>query len=184
MSADDGDRKPVEGLVGRPFGEGLRIGIAAGLFNRRISRLLVEGARRTLETAGVAPADIVVAWAPGAFELPLVAQALADAGCDAVVCLGAVIRGETTHYDFVAGECAAGIRQVSLEAELPVIFGVLTTENLDQALARSGGPNGHKGEEAARAALEMVDLLRRIEPAPSPTAQPDEGPSGPRLYQA
>lgn len=183
MSADGDDNAPVDGLVGEAQGTGLRIGIAAGLFNRRISRLLVEGALRVLQQSGVEQSDVTVAWAPGAFELPLVAQALADSGCDAVICLGAVIRGETTHYDFVAGECAAGIRQVALEAELPVIFGVLTTENLDQALARSGGAHGHKGEEAARAALEMVDLLRRLGPATADREQTDGG-SGPRLYQA
>ena len=109
-------------------------------------------------------------WVPGAFEIPLVAQRLAaSGGVDAVVCLGAVIRGDTPHFDFVAGECAAGISRVSLDTGVPVVFGVLTTDDLDQALARCGGPavNGvacNKGEESAATAIEMVDLLRQLPP--------------------
>ena len=107
-----------------------------------------------------------VHWVPGAFEIPLVAQRLAASGvCDAVVCLGAVIRGDTPHFEFVAGECAAGIARVSLDTGVPVVFGVLTTDDLDQALARCGGSAGNKGDESARTAVEMVDLLRQLDAA-------------------
>ena len=159
----------LEGLVGRVGavvvgdhdGRGLRVGLACGRFNGGISWRLLEGALAGLAEAGVDRADTSVAWAPGAFELPLVARGFARAGTvDAVACLGAVIRGETGHYDFVAGECAAGLQQVQLSTGVPVVFGVLTTDTVDQALARSAPGPENKGREAALAAVEMVRLLR------------------------
>jgi 6,7-dimethyl-8-ribityllumazine synthase len=145
---------------------GMRIAVVAGRFNDHITRPLLDGALGALRDAGLEA--VPVHWVPGAFEIPLVAQRLALSGeCDAVVCLGAVVRGDTPHFDFVAGECAAGIARVALDTGVPVIFGVLTTDNLEQALARSGGAavNGvacNKGEESATTAVEMVDLLRQI----------------------
>ena len=125
--------------------------------------MLLAGALAELERLGVASADRTVAWVPGAFELPLAAMAMARTRrYDAVVCLGAVIRGETSHYDFVAGECASGLQRVQLDLALPVIFGVLTTENLEQALERAGGVLGNKGTEAAATAIEMATVLRQL----------------------
>ena len=147
---------------------GMRIAVVAGRFNDHITTPLLDGALGALRAAGLD--DVPVHWVPGAFEIPLVAQRLAASGaCDAVVCLGAVIRGDTPHFDFVAGECAAGIARVSLDTGVPVVFGVLTTDTLDQALARCGGAevNGvacNKGEESANTAVEMVDLLRQLPP--------------------
>jgi 6,7-dimethyl-8-ribityllumazine synthase len=139
----------------------MRIAVVAGRFNDHITVPLLDGALRTLRDAGL---DAVpVHWVPGAFEIPLVAQRLAGSGeCDAVICLGAVIRGDTPHFDFVARECAAGIARVSLDTGVPVVFGVLTTDDLDQALARCGGVVGNKGEESAATAVEMVNLLRQL----------------------
>src|SRR6185436_10651391 len=123
---------------------GMRIAPVAGRFNDHITTPLLDGALATLRKAGLD--DVPVHWVPGAFEIPLVAQRLAaSGGCDAVVCLGAVIRGDTPHFDYVAGECAAGIARVSLETGIPCIFGVLTVDNLDQAMARTGGAEGNKG---------------------------------------
>jgi len=141
-------------------GRGLRVGVAAALFNGGITGRLLAGALDGLAECGVDRADVTVAWAPGAFELPLVARSLASGHHDAVVCLGAVIRGETGHYDVVAGQCAAGITRVGLDTGVPVIFGVLTTDTLDQALARSAPDPTNKGREAAVSAVEMVRLLR------------------------
>lgn len=149
-------------LRGDHSGTGLRIAIACALFNGGISLRLLNGALDALAEAGTERNDVTVAWAPGAFELPLVARAFATAGkVDAVLCFGAVVRGETGHYDFVAGESASGIQQVQLSTGIPVIFGVLTTETLEQALARSEpGDEGNKGREAALTGIEMVRLLR------------------------
>ena len=182
MSSDNAAEGPLKGLVGEARGAGVHVGIAAGRFNGRITQLLLDGALERLHAAGVEPENVTVAWAPGAFELPLLAQALADGGADAVICLGAVIRGDTAHFDFVAGECASGIQRAALDADIPVIFGVLTTDTLDQALARCGGEHGHKGVEAAEAALEMVDVLRRL--ARGAEAPPQDASAGPRLYKA
>jgi len=143
---------------------GMQIAIVAGRFNDHITTPLLDGALATLGKAGLS--DVPVHWVPGAFEIPLVAQRLAVSGtCDAVICLGAVVRGDTPHFEYVAGECAAGIMRVSLATGVPVIFGVLTTDDLDQALARCGGEAGHKGEESAATAVEMVNLLRQIPPS-------------------
>ena len=144
-------------------GTGVRVGIVAGRFNDVITWRLLDGARRGLAEVGVADADVLVEWVPGAFEVPFASKLLAASGrVDAVICLGAVIRGETSHYDFVAGEAARGIQDVQIETGVPVIFGVLTTEDDDQAYARSEGPGGHNvGEEGARTAVEMVQLVRR-----------------------
>jgi len=148
-------------LVGDHQGQGIRIGVACGLFNGGITTRLLDGALDGLAACGVDSSDVRVAWAPGAFELPLVARALASAGTvDAVVCLGAVIRGDTGHYDFVAGQCAAGLQRVQLDTGLPVVFGVLTTDTVDQALERSLPDDTNKGREAAVTAVEMVRLLR------------------------
>jgi 6,7-dimethyl-8-ribityllumazine synthase len=148
-------------LRGEHNGTGLRVGIACALFNGGISVRLVNGALEGLAEAGTDRNDVTVAWAPGAFELPLVARAFAATGkVDAVLCLGAVIRGETGHYDFVAGECASGIQQVQLSTGVPVVFGVLTTDTLEQALARSEPDQSNKGREGAFTAIEMVRLLR------------------------
>jgi 6,7-dimethyl-8-ribityllumazine synthase len=158
---------------GRLKGVGMRIAVAASRFNRIVTDGLLEGARGALERNGVDGASVTVAWAPGAFELPLVAQRLATSGdYDAVICLGAVIKGGTDHYEHVAGQCAAGLTRVALDTGVPVVFGVLTTETLAQALDRSGahsegrsGPASgldNKGEEAADTAVEMADLLRQL----------------------
>ena len=142
---------------------GMRIAVVAGRFNDHITKPLLDGALSTLREAGLD--DVPVYWVPGAFEIPLVAQRLAvTSASDAVICLGAVIRGDTPHFDYVAGECAAGIMRVSLATGVPIVFGVLTTDDLDQALARCGGEVGNKGCESAATAIEMVDLLRKIGP--------------------
>jgi len=140
---------------------GMRFAIVVARFNRDITERLLEGAEAMFAKHDAA--DVHVAWVPGAYELPLVAKRLAGAGAvDAVVCLGAVIRGETAHFEFVAGEPAAGITRAALDTGVPVIFGVLTVDNREQALDRLGGSAGHKGEEAALTAIEMVSLLRDL----------------------
>ncbi len=142
---------------------GVRIAFACAEFNGGITDRLLTGALDWLESAGCDLGDVTVAWAPGAFELPLLAQSLAASGrIDAVVCLGAVIRGDTGHYEFVAGECAAGIQQVQLDTGLPVVFGVLTTDTVEQALVRSLPDETNKGTEAVRTALETVAVLRAV----------------------
>jgi len=153
----------LEGIRGFGDGSGLRIAVACSRFNGQVTSLLLRGAIAELDRCGVGEDHRTVIWVSGAFELPLAAMAVARTNeYDAIICLGAVIRGETSHYDFVAGECAAGIQRVQLEMGLPVVFGVLTTENLDQALDRAGGALGNKGTEAAMTAIEMSDVLRRL----------------------
>jgi len=149
-------------LDGRHDGRGLRVGIACGRFNGGVTLRLLEAAVTTLRDSGVDKSDIVVAWAPGAFELPLLARAFATAArpFDAVITLGAVIRGDTGHYEVVAGECARGVQDVQLTTGVPVVFGVLTTNTVDQALERSLPDDSNKGRESALTALEMANLLR------------------------
>ena len=143
------------------------MGISCGRFNDLITERLLSGARDGLLRHGVDEASITEAWVPGAFELPLTASRLASSGeYDAVICLGAVIRGATGHYEHVAGQCAAGIARVALDTGVPVVFGVLTTDTIEQALERAGTKAGNKGYESAETALEMVDLLRQL---PKPT---------------
>jgi 6,7-dimethyl-8-ribityllumazine synthase len=142
---------------------GRRFAIAAAAFNEVVVGKLVEGAVACFRAHGIADDDLTVAWVPGAFELPLVARRLAGSGLyDAVVCVGAVIRGETAHFDYVAGEAARGIREVSVQTGVPVMFGVLTTENLEQALDRAGGKHGNKGWDAAVAAMQTVSVLDQL----------------------
>jgi 6,7-dimethyl-8-ribityllumazine synthase len=142
---------------------GRRFGIAASRFHRVIVDRLVDAARDCLERHGVDADDVDVAWVPGAFELPLVARRLAGAGdYEAVICLGAVIRGETPHFDYVAAEAARGIADVARDLGVPVAFGVITAETLDQARDRAGGAHGNKGWDAALAAIEMASLLERL----------------------
>ena len=144
-------------------GEGVRVAIACGRFNDLITERLLAGARDGLLRHGVDEASITEVWVPGAFELPLAASRLAESGeYDAVICLGAVIRGATGHYEHVAGQCAAGIARVALDTGLPVVFGVLTTDTIEQAIERAGTKAGNKGYESAETALEMVDLLRQL----------------------
>jgi len=139
------------------------IAIVAAEFNHFIVQQLVDGALDALQRNGVAEANITVAWVPGAFELPLAADVLASRGVhDAVIALGAVIRGGTPHFDYVAGECSRGIAQVGLKHALPAIFGVLTTDNIDQALERAGSGSGNKGFDTAVAALQMIAFLDRV----------------------
>ena len=148
---------------GQLRGDGLRVAIAASRFNDFITERLLAGAKDGLLRHAVDEGSITVAWAPGAFELPLVAQRLASSGeYDAVICVGAVIRGATGHYEHVAGQCAAGIERVQLDTGVPVIFGVLTTENVEQAIERAGTKAGNKGFESAITAIEMADLLRQL----------------------
>lgn len=141
-------------------GAGRRIAVVAARFNEAVTTKLLEGALAGLAKHGVAPDCVDVAWVPGAFEIPLAARRFAATGAyDAVICLGAVIRGETAHFELVANEAARGVAQVSLDTEVPIIFEVLATETLAQAEARAGGAHGNKGWEAAEAALEMASLL-------------------------
>jgi len=154
------DGRVGKNLEGAHDGRGLRLGVACARFNGGITLRLLEGAVVAAAQLGVDLNDVVVAWVPGAFELPLAAKAMIESGLDAVIALGAVIRGETGHYDFVAGECARGLQDVSLASTKPVIFGVLTTDTVDQALDRSVEGAGNKGAEALETAVEMVRLLR------------------------
>ena len=151
-------------IEGALKGDGRRIGIVVARFNSFIAEKLLDGALDILRREGVADADITVARAPGAFEIPLVAQKMARSGkYDAVLCLGAVIRGATPHFDYVAAEMSKGIAHVMLETGLPVLFGVLTTDSIEQAIERAGTKAGNKGADVALAALEMVNLLAELD---------------------
>jgi len=145
-------------------GAGLRIAVLCARFNDLITKRLLDGVRRGARFAGVADEDLTVAWVPGAFELPLAAKASAESGrFDAVIVLGAVIRGETSHYEIVSEQCARGVQDVQLTTGVPVMFGVLTVEDLDQALARSEDAGGHNvGEECGLGAVEVVGFLRSV----------------------
>ena len=147
-------------------GLGLRIAIACARFNDHVTMRLLEGARRGLAECKVDDADVTEVWVPGAFELPLTAKTFAESGeVDAVICLGCVLRGDTAHFELVAGEAAAGIQRVGLDTGVPIVFGVLTTENLEQALARSDDAGGENaGEDGARTAVEMARLIASIRP--------------------
>ncbi|WP_286164754.1 MULTISPECIES: 6,7-dimethyl-8-ribityllumazine synthase [Clostridia] len=150
-------------LQGTLVGTDLRIGIVVGRFNEFITGKLLEGAEDTLIRHGVAADQITVAWVPGAYEIPLIAKKMAmHEEYDAVITLGAVIRGATPHFDYVCNEAAKGVSQASLQMNKPVIFGILTTETIEQAIERAGTKAGNKGSEAAIAAIEMVNLLRSM----------------------
>ena len=141
----------------------MRFGIVVGRFNDIVSQRLLEGAVDALVRHGAAQTDITVVWVPGAFEIPVAARELAErGGVDAVICLGAVIRGATSHFEHIAGAAAQGVAGVHAATGIPASFGVLTTETLEQALDRAGGKNGNKGADAALAAVEMVSLLRAL----------------------
>jgi 6,7-dimethyl-8-ribityllumazine synthase len=144
-------------------GEGLRVALVASRFNELIVERLVDGATSALRRHGVGDDDITVVWVPGAFEIPVAAKQLAASGSyDAVVTLGAVIRGATAHFEHVAGQAAAGVQRAALDTGVPVIFGVLTTDTIEQALERAGTKLGNKGAEAAVAAIEMATLLKDL----------------------
>ena len=152
--------KTVEGKV---VAEGLKIGIVGARFNEFIVSKLISGARDGLVRHGVNDDDITLAWVPGAFEIPLVAKKMALSGkYDAVICLGAVIRGATSHYDYVCAEVSKGIAAVSLEAQIPVMFGVVTTDNIEQAIERAGTKAGNKGYDCALGAIQMINLTRQL----------------------
>ena len=156
----------LPGIRGLADGADLRIAVVCSRFNGEVTSRLLKGVLAELDRCSVTEADRTVVWVPGAFELPLAAMALARTRqYDAVICLGAVIRGETSHYDFVAGECAAGLQRVQLEMNLPVVFGVLTTESLRASSRALGGAVGNKGTEAAMTAIEMSNVLRQLESA-------------------
>lgn len=148
---------------GKLTGRGVKVGIVVGRFNEFISGKLLEGAIDGLKRHGVEEGDIDIAWVPGSFEIPLAAQKLANnEKYDGVICLGAVIRGETPHFDYVSAEVAKGVAKVGLDTGTPVIFGVLTTDNIEQAIARAGTKAGNKGFEAAMNLIEMVNLLNLL----------------------
>ena len=149
--------------TGKLDATGMRFGIVVARFNENISQRLLEGAVDALVRHGAREEDLEVAWVPGSFEIPIAARELAErSAVDAVVCLGAVIRGETAHFDYVAGEAARGVAAVHPASGIPASFGVLTTDTVEQALERAGGKYGNKGADAALAAVEMVSLLRSL----------------------
>jgi 6,7-dimethyl-8-ribityllumazine synthase len=153
----------MEVKTGKLRAEGRAFALVVARFNDFVTTKLLEGAVDTLARLGAAEADITVAWVPGALEIPVAAAAMAKSGSyAAVICLGTVIRGETPHFDFVAGQCAAGISAVARETGVPVIMGVLTTATMEQAIDRAGGKMGNKGADAATAAVEMADLLGQL----------------------
>ena len=148
---------------GKVVSEGMKVGIVAARFNEFIVSKLVGGAMDGLIRHDVKEEDVTVAWVPGAFEIPVVAKKMAKSGkYDAVICLGAVIRGATSHYDYVCNEVSKGVASVSLETEIPVLFGVVTTENIEQAIERAGTKAGNKGYDCALSAIEMINLMKQI----------------------
>ena len=149
---------------GKLVSENIKVGIVVARFNEFITSKLLSGAMDTLIRHEVKEENIQVAWVPGAFEIPLIASKMAENGkYDAVICLGAVIRGSTSHYDYVCNEVSKGIASVSLKSGIPVMFGVLTTENIEQAIERAGSKAGNKGSECAEGAIEMVNLILEIQ---------------------
>lgn len=153
--------RTLEGIYN---GEGFKIAIVASRFNEFITNKLIGGAEDCLLRHGVAAEDITLAWVPGAFEIPMIAKKIAKSGkYDAVICVGAVIRGATSHYDYVCAEVSKGIAQVGLETGVPVLFGVLTTDTIEQAIERAGTKAGNKGTDCAMGALEMVNLVKTID---------------------
>ena len=149
---------------GKLISKDTRIGIVVARFNEFITSKLLGGAIDTLKRHDVNEDSIDVAWVPGAFEIPLIASKMARSGkYDAVICVGAVIRGNTSHYDYVCNEVSKGIANVSLASDIPVMFGVITTENIEQAIERAGSKAGNKGSECAEGAIEMINLIREIE---------------------
>lgn len=150
-------------IEGQLLASSEKIGIVVARFNDLVTRRLLDGALDTLKRHGLSDEGVTVVHVPGSFELPLVAQRLAHSGqFSAVICLGAVIQGETTHHEYINHQMAAGILQASLSSQVPITFGVLTCQNMDQALDRAGGKAGNKGHEAALAAIEMVDVLKKL----------------------
>lgn len=148
---------------GKLVAKEVKVGIVAARFNEFITSKLLDGALDGLKRHDVREEDIHVAWVPGAFEIPLIASKMAKSGkYDAVICLGAVIRGSTSHYDYVCNELSKGIAAVSLESSIPVMFGVLTTENIEQAIERAGTKSGNKGYDCAVGAIEMVNLIEQL----------------------
>lgn len=155
----------IRTIEGGRSAKGLRIAIVAARFNHFVVDKLLAGAMETLTQAGISAQDLDVVRVPGAYEIPLAARKLAlSHSYEAVITLGAVIRGGTPHFDFVAGECARGVSEAARDSGVPVIFGVLTCDDMEQATERSGGKHGNKGADAALAAIEMADLLRKLEP--------------------
>jgi 6,7-dimethyl-8-ribityllumazine synthase len=153
----------VSEIRGDTHARGRRFAVVASRFNDVVVRRLVDGALSCLRAKGVAEDQLVLAWVPGAFELPIVARTVAASGAhDAVICLGAVIRGETPHFDHVAGQAAEGIRRAAEDTGVPVIFGVVTTDTFEQAMERAGGSHGNKGWDAAMAAMEMVSVMTAV----------------------
>ena len=151
-------------LEGNVIGKGLKIGIVAARFNEFIVSKLISGALDALERHGVDEENVELAWVPGAFEIPVIAKKMAMTGrYDAVLCLGAVIRGSTSHYDYVCAEVSKGIAAVGLESGRPVLFGVLTTDNIEQAIERAGTKAGNKGYDTACSAIEMANLMKTME---------------------
>jgi 6,7-dimethyl-8-ribityllumazine synthase len=149
---------------GKVVSENIKIGIIAARFNEFITSKLLGGALDGLKRHNVNENDIDVAWVPGAFEIPLIAKKMANSGkYDAVICLGAVIRGSTSHYDYVCNEVSKGIATVSMNSDIPVMFGVVTTENIEQAIERAGTKAGNKGYDCALGAIEMVNLIREMD---------------------
>lgn len=143
--------------------EGMKVGIVVARFNEFITNKLLGGAVDGLTRHGVADENITTAWVPGAFEIPLIAEKMAKSGkYDIIICLGAVIRGATSHYDYVCNEVSKGVAQVGLQAEIPVLFGVVTTENIEQAIERAGTKAGNKGYDCALSAIEMANLIQQI----------------------
>lgn len=156
----------MRSFEGRLDGKGLRVGVVISRFNSFVTARLLDGALDALHRTGVDDADIEVAWVPGSFEVPQVAQRMVRSGRhDAVVCLGVVIRGDTPHFDYVAGESARGIANVAMGTDVPVIYGIVTADNLEQAIERAGTRMGNKGAEAALAAIEMARLREDMSPA-------------------
>lgn len=150
-------------IEGHLSGAGLKFAIVISRFNHFITGRLLDGAEDALKRHGVSDEDITAVWAPGAFEIPLIAKKLAQSGeYNGVICLGAVIRGSTPHFDYVAAEVSKGVAAVGLETGVPVIFGVITTDNIEQAIERAGTKSGNKGWDAALAALEMADLNKKF----------------------
>ncbi len=160
-------------------GDGFRFAIVVSRFNEVVTSKLLEGAKDGLARHAVKASEVDIVWTPGAFEIPLTAKRLAQTGrYAAVICLGAVIRGATSHFEYVAGNAAAGVARAAMDTDVPIIFGILTTENVEQATERAGSKSGNKGFDAAMAALEMANLMRDIDQGPGPG--PTKGKAQPR----